>query len=250
MEEKKEEKINPEESPNIITNKSKEEEKINKIESPSQKEKKKLSHKYAFWFRISKEAIKAHQQKQNKNNIEYKSQIKKISEFDTVEDFWAIYQHLKRPDKCNEGIEFHMFKNKIKPIWDDEYNINGGRLTIKLTQGHTDIIWEEILLGLIGDRFPKEISDKINGVLFSAKNGYNIIQIWFREYNENYCNELKQSFRDLIQIPEEVPIYIKQFYRYNNNKKNENKKNDYYYNDNRNQSNNYKRNKNNYYYKK
>ena len=47
---------------------------------------KKLSDKYAFWYHINE--ISPDQ--------EYESQIKKLAEFDTLEDFWAIFQYLKK----------------------------------------------------------------------------------------------------------------------------------------------------------
>ena len=129
-----------------------------------------LSNKYAFWFQISQEAINDYLKETNKNTIKYESQIKKLSEFDTLEDFWSIYQHIKQPDKCNQDVEYFLFKNSIKPMKEDESNKNGGKLILKCNKGYTSIIWEEIILNLLGDNFPKDIFDKINGIIFCSKN--------------------------------------------------------------------------------
>ncbi len=206
-------------------------------QSPEQKpiEKTKLSQKYAFWFRISEEILKNKIPKQNLDSSEYESQVKKIAEFDTIEDFWAIFQHLKKPDNCNPGIEFQMFKENIKPMWEDEFNKNGGKLSLKLNKGYTTIIWEELILGIIGNILPKEISEGINGIVFSSKKESNILQIWFKDYNKNYTGELEQCVRDLIQIPNEVPIDIKKFFYDDEFKKGNNEKN--------NQNNNYENKK-------
>ena len=227
----------------------------------------KLSNKYIFWFRISDDIIKNQFQKQSIDSTEYENQVKKIGEFETIEDFWSLYQHIKKPDNCKQGIEIQMFKDPIKPMWEDEYNKKGGKLSLKLNKGYTTIIWEELILGIIGDILPKEINEGINGIVFSSKKESNILQIWFKDYNKNYYAELEQCIRDLIQIPNEVPIDIKKFFfeddfkkGFNSEKNNQNnnyenkkyEKNNSYYNYQNHhsgyQNNNYKKNKG-YYHK-
>jgi translation initiation factor 4E len=230
-------------------------------------QKTKLSNKYIFWFRISDDIIKNQFQKQSIDSTEYENQVKKIGEFETIEDFWSLYQHIKKPDNCKQGIEIQMFKDPIKPMWEDEYNKKGGKLSLKLNKGYTTIIWEELILGIIGNILPKEINEGINGIVFSSKKESNILQIWFKDYNKNYYAELEQCIRDLIQIPNEVPIDIKKFFfeddfkkGFNSEKNNQNnnyenkkyEKNNSYYNYQNHhsgyQNNNYKKNKG-YYHK-
>ena len=76
----------------------------------------KLENKFAFWFRISEEVLKNQLPNKDIDTNEYESQVKKIAEFDTIEDFWAIFQHLRKPDSCKQGIEFQLFKSPIKPM--------------------------------------------------------------------------------------------------------------------------------------
>lgn len=190
--------------------------------------KSKLSPKFSFWVRISEEMINNQLTKTNINTNEYESQVKKLAEFNSIEEFWKIYQHIKKPDACRPGIDIQLFKNPIKPMWEDEYNKNGGRISLKLRKDFSTIIWEEILLAIIGDILPKEISDEINGVLISVKKKYNGLQIWFKNYNKKITLELERCIRDLIQIPQEVPLEIKQFFPENKNNnwdKNKNEKN-------------------------
>ena len=186
------------------------------------------SKKFSFWVRISEEMINNQLTKTNINTNEYESQVKKLAEFNSIEEFWKIYQHIKKPDACRPGIDIQLFKNPIKPMWEDEYNKNGGRISLKLRKDFSTIIWEEILLAIIGDILPKEISDEINGVLISVKKKYNGLQIWFKNYNKKITLELERCIRDLIQIPQEVPLEIKQFFPENKNNnwdKNKNEKN-------------------------
>ena len=218
------------------------EEKPNIEISTDTQQKTKLSNKYIFWFRISDDIIKDQFQKQIIDSTEYENQVKKIGEFDTIEDFWSLYQHIKKPDNCKQGIEIQLFKDPIRPMWEDEYNKKGGKLSLKLNKGYTTIIWEELILGIIGNILPKEINEGINGIVFSSKKESNILQIWFKDYNKKYTGELEQCIRDLIQIPNEVPLDIKKFFYDDEFKKGNNEKN--------NQNNNYenkKYEKNSYY---
>ena len=50
-----------------------------------------------------------------------------VSTFDTVEDFWALYNHIQTPSGLNHGSDYYLFKEGIKPMWEDPQNVDGGR---------------------------------------------------------------------------------------------------------------------------
>ena len=172
-----------------------------------------IEQKFSFWYRISDDALINQQPGKTLDKKEYENQVKKIAEFDTIEDFWSIFQHLRKPDSCRPGIEFQMFKNPIMPMWEDEYNKNGGKFSIKLRKDYTTIIWEEMIFALIGGVLPKEVKDELNGIVVSSRKEFNVLQIWFRNYNSNITPDIEQCIRDLLQIPNEVDLEIKQFFR-------------------------------------
>jgi len=177
-------------------------------------QKTKLENKFSFWYRID-DIIQFQLQKQALDKKDYEVQVKKIAEFDTVEDFWGIFQHLRKPDSCRPGIEYFMFKEPIKPMWEDESNRNGGRISIKLRKDFTTIIWEEMIFTLIGGILPKEMKDEINGIVVTSRKEYNTLQIWFKTYEDDIIADLEQCIRDLLVIPPEVNLEIKQFYKSN-----------------------------------
>ena len=238
---------------NVINNETKTN---NNANSPNENSNRtKLENKFSFWYRISEDVGPYQAPKQALDKKIYETQVKKIHEFDTVEEFWAIFQHLRKPDSCKPGIEFMMFKEPIKPMWEDENNKNGGRISIKLRKEYTTIIWEEMIFALIGAILPKEMKDEINGIVVTSRKEFNTLQIWFKTFEERINNDLEQCIRDLLVIPDEVTLEIKQFNKtkkenntekksgghYNNNNKGYNY--DYYYNDG---YDNYKDDKNQY----
>ena len=130
-----------------------------------------------------------------------------------MEQFWAIYQHLKKPDACKPGIDIQLFKDPIKPMWEDENNKQGGKINIKLRKDYTTIIWEEMIFALIGNVLPTGVKENVNGVVVSSRDEYNILQIWFKNCNTTAVADLEQCIRDLLQIPNEVSLIIKPFVR-------------------------------------
>ncbi len=199
-------------------------------EEPQETPKTKLENKFSFLYRIDDN--NQHQtQKQVMDKEKYEVQVKKIAEFDTIEDFWGIFQHLRKPDSCKPGIEFFMFKEPIKPLWEDENNKNGGRFSIKLKRGYTTIIWEEMIFVLIGGILPKEMKDEINGIVVSSRKDFNTLQIWFKNYDSKIVDDLEQCIRDILVIPSDVILEKKQFNKssskkeYGNSNNNNNKNN-------------------------
>ena len=180
----------------------------------------KLSNKFSFWYRISDDLYQV-QSKQPIDKKEYENQVKKIAEFETIEDFWAIFQHLRKPDSCKPGIEFQMFKDPVKPMWEDENNKNGGRISIKLRKEYTTIIWEEMIFALIGDVLPKEIKDEINGIVVTSRKEFNTLQIWIKTFDPKTNSKIENCIRDLLQIPPEVNLEFKQFFKNNKSEWNE-----------------------------
>ena len=160
---------------------------------------------------------------------------------------WGIFQHLRKPDSCKPGIEFFMFKEPIKPLWEDENNKNGGRFSIKLKRGYTTIIWEEMIFVLIGGILPKEMKDEINGIVVSSRKDFNTLQIWFKNYDSKIVDDLEQCIRDILVIPSDVILEKKQFnkssskkeYGNSNNNNNKNNKSGGFYSRGYNNNNNY-----------
>ena len=118
---------------------------------------KKLENKFVFWYHII----------DTSSGQDYKTQIKKLAQFDTLEDFWAIFQYLKKPDDIKQPIEFQLFREGIAPMWEDEKNKNGGKIALKLRKDYSNLVWEELIFAFIGGYFAKEIKDEINGLVIN-----------------------------------------------------------------------------------
>jgi translation initiation factor 4E len=164
-----------------------------------------LNEKFSFYYRVDNSLLG------KVGNLQYENIVKKIADFDTVEDFWKIFQHMKKPESLQSGIDFQLFKYNITPLWEDDSNKKGGRISIKLKKENSSLVWEEIILLLIGGDFPEKIRNEINGVLISVRKEFNFLQIWFKTYEKNNINDINNCLREFLQIPNDVDLDVKPF---------------------------------------
>ncbi|CAE1245191.1 EIF4E [Acanthosepion pharaonis] len=112
------------------------------------------------------------------------SNLKLVTSFDTVEDFWSLYNHVQRASKLPPGCDYSMFKDGIQPMWEDEQNKQGGRWVINLNkqQRHLELdnFWQETLLCLIGEAFD-DSSFNVCGAVVSIRNKGDKLGLWTRD---------------------------------------------------------------------
>jgi translation initiation factor 4E len=130
-----------------------------------------LRHGWVFWFRppVSK----------TNGYLEYEKTLHPMAGFQTAEDFFAIYQHLKRPSSLPLVSDYHIFKKGIRPVWEDDENKKGGKWIVRLKKGVADRYWEDLLFAIVGDQFA-EASEEVCGAVLSVRNGEDILSIWTR----------------------------------------------------------------------
>lgn len=130
-----------------------------------------LKDAWSFWYRPP--ISKAH------GFIEYENTLHGVATVHTVEEFWEIYSHLKRPSTLPVVSDYHLFKKDIRPIWEDDVNRKGGKWVVRMKKGVADRYWEDLLLSLIGDQFG-DAGEDVCGAVLSMRNGEDILSIWTR----------------------------------------------------------------------
>nr|XP_033933380.1 eukaryotic translation initiation factor 4E type 2-like isoform X2 [Pseudochaenichthys georgianus] len=84
-----------------------------------------------------------------------------------VEQFWRFYSHLVRPGDLSGHSDFHLFKEGIKPMWEDDCNRGGGKWIIRLRKGLASRFWENIVLAMVGEQFM--VGEEICGAVVSIR---------------------------------------------------------------------------------
>jgi Eukaryotic initiation factor 4E len=118
-----------------------------------------------------------------------------------VEHFWRVYDHLVRPnDQKTSTIDYHLFKNGIKPTWEDTQNANGGKWIVRLRKGLASKYWEELILAIIGEQF--DVGQEICGAVVSVRGNEDIIRFLEIDLVHMHTN------MDLVKINLIIRIYV------------------------------------------
>ena len=65
--------------------------------------------------------------KKNQNKS-YEDNTTTLGTVRSAEDFWRLYVHLRRPvDERPTVCDYHVFREGIRPMWEDEANVRGSR---------------------------------------------------------------------------------------------------------------------------
>lgn len=71
--------------------------------------------------------------------------LNKVVTFDSVEEFWGLYNNIIPPSDLPQKANYYLFKEGIKPAWEDPANANGGKWSIQLprekSRSSIDKLW-------------------------------------------------------------------------------------------------------------
>jgi len=145
---------------------------------------------------------------------QYSDATHRVASFGTVKQFWKYWNHLPQPSELLDGKKFvretadsrsvvdalMVFREGIKPEWEDVANASGGHFQFQLKPslggGVIDEYWNNIILGVIGGTI--DPSDMITGVrlvdkLMQNRSAAVRIEVWFSNYEETEKVDLLQK---------------------------------------------------------
>ena len=92
-----------------------------------------------------------------------------------------------------------MFKEGVKPAWEDPENSRGGKWNIQVPKqqhGRLDEMWQNTILALVGEMM--EDSDQITGAVVSVRRGQDRIAIWTKTTSEDVCLRIGNFWKKVI----------------------------------------------------
>lgn len=90
-----------------------------------------------------------------------------------------IYSHLRKPRNLPHVSDYHLFKQGIRPVWEDNENRKGGKWILRLKKGVSTRYWEDLVLAIIGDQFG-DVGDDVCGAVLSIRNAEDVLSVWTR----------------------------------------------------------------------
>ncbi|KAI8884737.1 eukaryotic translation initiation factor 4E [Backusella circina FSU 941] len=166
---------------------------------PDQHDRHALHYSWVFWFMHRPPGSKI---------VDYESNMKRIAEFSSIEEFWGVFSHLNRPHNLPNISDIHLFKLGIRPVWEDETNINGGKWIVRLKKGLTDRYWESLVLAIVGDQF--DVGDEICGAVLSIRASEDIITVWNKTSSNSRINlKIRDVFKKALNLPRDTIMEYK-----------------------------------------
>lgn len=114
-----------------------------------------------------------------------------VGEVSTIPEFLYMCDEIAKADVDNL-CTMNLFKKGIKPMWEDEANIEGGRLVTDIpviSRSNVNELWRRTMAFCVSNSI-----DNICGCAFSEKQSFYKIAIWFgRDYNQDAIKDKWQS---------------------------------------------------------
>ncbi len=162
-----------------------------------------LKSKYQIYYSSGIENRK------NMTKEDFQSQLQPLVAFQTDEEFWRIFLHLKLPTALQLKSKIFIFKENILPIWEHPENKEGGRIYIKLPLNREcDEIWQNLVLEfLTGFNNNDYLNNDVNGIELSVRQvDLACIAIWTNHNDFRNVKDLFYHLKRNVPFPKFVEL--------------------------------------------
>ncbi|WWC85575.1 uncharacterized protein L201_000439 [Kwoniella dendrophila CBS 6074] len=132
--------------------------------------------------------------------VEYEKEIRKVATFGSIESFLHLYSHIQPPNELPPVTDILVFVSRIgRPgVWEEMRD--GGKFTIRLVHPITPLLFENLLLALVGDQFDE--TDNVVGCVLSVRQAEDILSVWVEEESDSVrSGALKEKILHLLSLP-------------------------------------------------
>ncbi|CAB4467855.1 eukaryotic translation initiation factor 4E-1 [Rhizophagus irregularis] len=137
------------------------------------------------------------------NTASWSQNLKELITFDSVEEFWGVYNNVAKAIDLSPGSNYHLFKQGIKPMWEDPVNELGGKWVIQFPRNKTgediNTLWLYTMLACIGEGF--DYADEVCGAVVSVRKIFYRISLWTRtSNNREICETLGRQLKQTLGL--------------------------------------------------
>lgn len=180
-----------------------------------------LQTAWAFWY-DKKQRYDPNKAQSNDPN-EYKGQLHKIGAFDSVEGFWKLYCHLKRPSTLENNVNIYLFRDTIPkdattpvspihiPMW--EAYPRGGCWILKIRKrkdSETSVLgkmWQDLAISAIGEMFDEP---DVVGVSVCIRKNEDLLSVWNADNrNDEIRFRIGEKLKEILDLEPSTIIEYK-----------------------------------------
>ena len=148
----------------------------------------------------------------------YRSAYKQIGKFNTIEDFWRLWNNIPSVVEIYESrvmiqnkhlIAYSLFRDDILPEWEKTNNINGSEWGCRemLSKEIIDNIWKNLVLSCIGENVSNCVGVRYINKCNKTRNIHKI-EVWMNTCTTNKTNITLNQIKTIIEsIPTPFPKF-------------------------------------------
>lgn len=164
-----------------------------------------LQTAWAFWY--DKKQKFRHLQ-----STEFRDNLHKLGSFDTVESFWKMYVHMKRPSSLDLDVNLYLFRDgSYTPMW--ECFPNGGCWILKIRKKRDSgasvlgKIWQDLVFAAVGERFDEP---DVVGISVSIRKQEDLISVWNADNrNDEIRFRIGEKLKEILELEPSTLIEYK-----------------------------------------
>ncbi|KAI9874316.1 MAG: eukaryotic translation initiation factor 4E [Pleopsidium flavum] len=114
--------------------------------------------------------------------------LKEVVTFDSVEEFWGVYNNITPTSELALKSDYHLFKKGVRPEWEDPQNKHGGKWAYGFKDKRAvpiDELWLHTMLAAIGETLEEDDDGEVMGVVVNVRKGFYRIGLWTRTVGKN-----------------------------------------------------------------
>eukprot|EP00457_Paulinella_chromatophora_P010156 gb/GEZN01010247.1/.p1 GENE.gb/GEZN01010247.1/~~gb/GEZN01010247.1/.p1 ORF type:complete len:278 (+),score=27.95 gb/GEZN01010247.1/:30-836(+) len=132
---------------------------------------------------------------------DWNNPIHEILDFDTVEQFWGLWNNIVVPSRMTSKGSCMLFKHGINPTWEAAENKKGGQWMIEVRDKALDDAWLYMLLGLIGETFTD--ADSLCGAYLKVRSREKAakVALWISTQEELTVKRIGEELQKFTEAP-------------------------------------------------
>ncbi|KAI1843647.1 hypothetical protein JX265_007433 [Neoarthrinium moseri] len=153
--------------------------------------------------------------------------LKEVITFNSVEEFWGIYNNIAPVSDLALKSDYHLFKEGVRPEWEDPQNKHGGKWSYSFKEKRSvDIndIWLHTMMAAIGEMLEDEDDGEVMGVVVNVRKAFFRVGVWTRtigkpipgrgdgdvaggkgrppQKGQQILQEIGRRFKAILKVPE------------------------------------------------
>ncbi|WLF78620.1 eukaryotic translation initiation factor 4E [Lodderomyces elongisporus] len=158
-----------------------------------------LNHRWTLWYT----------KPQTNKSENWHDLLKPVIAFSSVEEFWGIYNSIPSANQIPLKSDYHLFKEGIRPEWEDEANAKGGKWqhAFSKKEGNPIIndLWLRGLLAVIGETIEDD-EDEVNGIVINVRKQVYRIGIWTKDCDESKLRTVGERLKKILQLKDDQRV--------------------------------------------